>query len=110
MKELWDAVVNFLKEYNMTKAGEALRNVDWTALLHEPLLWGAFILFLGWVVWKKALRSLLVVCSVIAFIVLLHYTLPPAGEAFSLGKLLPFAGGCLGLLAVNIYFLIIRNG
>ncbi|WP_448384210.1 hypothetical protein [Desulfosoma sp.] len=46
----------------------------------------------------------------IAFIVLLHYTLPPAGEAFSPGKLLPFAGGCLGLLALNIYFLIIRNG
>ncbi len=110
MKELWDAVVGFLKEYNMSKAGEALRNVEWTKLLHEPLFWGAVVLFLGWVVWKKAVRSLLVVCSLIAFVVLLHYTLPPAGEAFSLSKLLPFAGGCLGLLAVNIYFLIIRNG
>lgn len=110
MKDMWTAVVAFLKEYNMTKAGEALRNVEWVKLLHEPLFWLAVVLFLGWVVWKKAVRSLLVACSVVAFVVLLHYTLPPAGEAFSLSKLLPFAGGCLGLLALNIYFLVIRNG
>ncbi|WP_448384211.1 hypothetical protein [Desulfosoma sp.] len=57
MKELWNVAVTFLKEYNMTKAGEVLRTVDWTKLLHEPLLWGAVILFLGWVVWKKACEA-----------------------------------------------------
>lgn len=110
MKETWNAVLTFLKEYNMTKAAEALRNVDWNAILHQPIFWGAVILFLGWVVWKKAFRSLLVACSLVAFVFLLHYTLPPSGETFTLQKLLPFAGGCLGLLALNIYFLIIRNG
>lgn len=110
MNETWQKVLSFLKEYNMSKAGEALRSVDWSAVLHQPLFWLAVIAFLGWIVWKKALRTLLVACSLVAFVFLLHYTLPPSGEALTLEKLLPFAGGCLGLLAVNIYFLIIRNG
>ncbi len=110
MNDMWSKLLGFLKEYNMTKAGEALRNVDCSQLLREPLFWLAVIAFLGWVLWKKALRSLLVVCSLVLFVILLHYTLPPAGEDFTLQKLLPFAGGCLGLLAVNIYFLTIRNG
>jgi len=110
MKEMWQSFIGFLKEYKMEKLEAALRAVDWNALLHEPMVWVAMVLFLGWVFWKKAFRTLLVACSLVAFVFLLHYTLPPPGEAFSLQKLLPFAGGCLGLLAINIYFLIIRNG
>lgn len=110
MSEIWAKILGFLKEYNMTKAGDVVRNLDWNAMIHNPLFWLAIILFVGWVVWKKALRTLLVVCSLAVFVVLLHHTLPPSGEALTLEKLLPFAGGCLGLLAVNIYFLIIRNG
>jgi hypothetical protein len=109
VKEYWDAFVQFLKEYNMTKAGEAIRNVDWGRVLEQPVFWIAVVVFLGWVFWKKAFKSLLVVCSIVAFIFLLQHTLPPAGQPMTLEKLVPFAGGCLGILAVNVYFLIIRS-
>ncbi|SMC22382.1 hypothetical protein SAMN02746041_01417 [Desulfacinum hydrothermale DSM 13146] len=110
MGRYWEAFVQFLKEYSMTKAGEALRNVDWAQVLHQPVFWIAATLFLGWVVWKKAFKSLLVVCSAVGFILLLQHTLPPAGQPLTLEKLVPFAVGCLGILAVNVYFLIIRSG
>ncbi len=109
MKEYWRTFIEFLKKYDMTTLAQTLQEVDWTGIYRHPVFWIGITLFLGWVVWKKAFRSLLLALSLVAFVVLLNYTLPPAGETLTFEKLLPFAGGCLGLLAINVYFFVIRN-
>jgi hypothetical protein len=109
IKNIWGSFVQFLSEYNVEKIVQAIQQLDWHALLTNPVAWMIAIPLLIFIIWKRRLNLLILFCSFIVFAYLLQNTLPPAGESVPLNKLLEFLGGSVVLLAVNIYFLILRE-
>lgn len=105
----WETFIAFLREYNVRKIAEVSRGIDWSAWLKEPFFWIGVVVFLGVVVWKKAFKMLLLPLSVAALIVLVQCTMPESGEDISLGKLVPFLGGCMVIVALNLYCFIVRH-
>ncbi len=105
----WETFIAFLREYNVRKIAEVFREIDWSAWLREPFFWIGVVVFLGVVVWKKAFKMLLLPLSAAALVVLVQYTMPESGENISLGKLVPFLGGCVAIVALNLYFFVVRH-
>jgi hypothetical protein len=56
---------------------------------------------------KRSKFVLLFLFTLLSLMALVRYTLPE-GAALTPGSLLPFAGGCLGVGAVLIYFIFIK--
>jgi hypothetical protein len=106
---MWEKFVEFLKEYDTQRIAQTIREIDWVEVAKSPLAWLAVLAFLGYVLWKQKIRLLVVVVSVAAFIYLLQMTLPSAGEDISPAEMVKFVGGCMGLLAVNAYFFLMRD-
>jgi hypothetical protein len=109
IKNIWDQFVHFLSEYDVQKIAEALHQLDWRAQLTNPVTWIVGLPLLAFIIWKRKVNLLILCCSFVAFIYLLQNTLPPTGESVPLNKLLEFLGGSVVLLAVNIYFMILRE-
>jgi putative effector of murein hydrolase len=108
-KETWEGFVKFLKEYDAHKIADVISQIKWENLLGNPVTWIVGVPILGFIVWKRMFRLLLLCVSFVLLIVLLQYTSPRAGEYMSLNKLLTFLGGAVVLIAVNAYFLLIRQ-
>lgn len=107
--DYWKSFVEFLSVYKTEKISEVIRSLDWQEVIRNPVVWVVTLSLLGVVVWKRQFKILVLVASVVVFVVLLQFTLPPAGQSIPLESLLKFVGGTMLLLAVNVYFLIIRN-
>ncbi len=109
LAQYWRQLLEFLKEYDTERVTRLIRATDWNVLLHRPLFWLITVPLLGWLVWKKYFRMMLLGLSLIAFVVLVQQTLPESGSV-PLDRILAFIGGCLVLIAINFYFLFIRRG
>ncbi len=109
VENYWKSLVEFLTEYKTERIAEVIRNLDWQEILRNPIAWVISLTLLGLAVWKQKFKLLIAVASLVAFVFLLQMTLPPAGQSISLTDLVKFVGGTMALLAVNVYFLIIRN-
>ncbi len=107
--ELWDAFLSFLAEYDAARLMELLRELDWSSLLANPIVWVVTLSLLVIMIWKKQFTMLVLVCSLVAFVVLLQSTLPPEGEAMELSEILKFIGGSALLAGLNLYFLLVRQ-
>lgn len=109
IRSFWGQFVHFLEEYNSQKIIELIRTVDWRGLAVNPLAWFIFLLLMGYVVWRRKIRPLILACSVVAFVFLLQYTLPAAGGSIPLADLIKFLAGVLGLVGLNVYLFFIRD-
>jgi hypothetical protein len=109
LKEYWDAFVKFLTEYNANTLAEKLQEVDFGALLTDPLFWFVSLVLFGLAVWRKQIKLMIFAVSLVGFFFLLQSTLPKGGQSLSLESLVKFGGGTLALLALNFYFLLIRE-
>lgn len=109
VEHYWKSFLEFLTEYRTEKISEVIRNLDWQELIRNPVVWLVSLTLLGFIVWKQQIKLLIMMASVVAFVFLLQVTLPPTGQAIPLASLLKFVGGTMALLALNVYFLIIRS-
>ena len=109
LKEMWTDFVNFLKEYDVHKLQEVVRHLNWGELASNPITWAVGIPVLGFILWKKMFKLLLLSVSFVLLIVLLQHTAPAPGQPMPLNNLLTFLGGAVAIIAVNAYFLLIRE-
>jgi hypothetical protein len=109
LQTLWEKTVGFLAFYDTQKLTEALYDLNWQEVLHNPLIWVTAIPLLGYLTWKRHFHFLLLMFSLVLLMVLILNTLPPAGEPIPLNKILTFIGGSVALVALNLYFLVVRG-
>ncbi|MHC1741974.1 MAG: hypothetical protein AB9873_02965 [Syntrophobacteraceae bacterium] len=105
----WKSFVEFLTEYKVDKVSDVIRGLDWQEVIRNPIFWVVSLALLGLILWKQQFKLLIVMASFVAFVFLTQLTLPPGGQAIPLTSLLEFVGGTMTLLAINVYFLIIKN-
>lgn len=109
LKEYWDGFVGFLTEYDAATLAEAIRKVDYGAMLTNPLFWLISIVLFGLAIWRKQIKLMVLAASLVGFFFLLQGTLPVGGKALALNDLVIFGGGTLALIGLNFYFLLIRE-
>ena len=109
LKEYWDGFVQFLADYSIQKILEVIRELQWKELAGNPLVWligGSALIVM---IWRRMIRLMISLVSLVAFFVMLQYTLPTPGETMQLNNLLLFIGGSSVLLLVNLYYVFIRE-
>ena len=109
LQVFWEKAINFLAIYDSQKLAELIHDLDWQQLLHNPLFWLSATPLLGFLIWKRHFHFLLLMLSLVLLTVLVLNTLPPAGEPIPLNKIVTFIGGSVALVALNLYFLIVRG-
>ncbi len=100
---MWDKFVQFIKEYDLSRVMQLVRTIDWHKLLTNPIVIGVTIGFLGFTIYKKRLKPLVLTLSLIAFIFLVQLVTPQGSEYVPKEKIFMFIGGGIGLAILNIY-------
>jgi hypothetical protein len=106
---MFEALKKFLLEYDLLKIQEAVRDLDWGKVLATPAVWLVSVPVLGYMVWKRKFRMMLLLGSLLAFTLMLPQMMPTAGENIPFPKLILFLGGTLALVLINLYFLLVRR-
>lgn len=109
LKRIGDLFIEFLRTYDSYKVMEIVHNLEWEDVASNPYVWLIGIPSVGYMLVKRRFKSLVVLSSMGAFLCLLKTTLPASGEAIPFDKLMTFIGGCVALVALNLYFLLIRG-
>jgi hypothetical protein len=106
---MFENVKKFLLEYDLVKIQETVRNLDWGKVLSTPEVWFVAVPLLGYMVWKRMFRMMLLMASMGVFVAMLPHVMPAGNEALPMQKLLLFLGVTLALVLANLYFLFIRR-
>lgn len=109
IEKIWHRTAEFLKEYDITRLSELLREFEWQHLQAHPGYLAAGVAILAYLIFKKKFKTLLCLASLLSFLVLMHLTFPPQGTPLPLDKLLTFIGISVVLAVINIYFLFMRG-
>jgi hypothetical protein len=107
-KKLWKAFIDFLITYDSHKISQLFDKLKWEEVLTNPYVWLIGLPSLGYMLWKKRFRTLILFLSLAAFLYLIKATFPSSGEAVPLDKLLKFIGGTVALCVLNLYLLFVR--
>jgi hypothetical protein len=86
-----------------------LKEMTVKSLLDNPAVLILFAVVFFYAVIRKSRFVLLFLFSILSLMLLIHYTLPAAGEPLTASNTLPFALGGLGIGAVIIYFTFIKT-
>ncbi len=106
---MFETLKKFLLEYDLLKIQEEFRNLDWGKVLSTPAVWFVSIPLVGYMVWKRKFRMMLLLASLLVFTLMLPHMMPGTGEDIPFSKLLLFLGGTLALVLINLYFVFIRR-
>ena len=109
MKDFLLRVWDFLKVHDFPTFMESIRQLDWSYVLKSPYTWLIGLPILLLLIWTKRFKLLVGIASFGGFLLLIQYTMPPAGDQIALSDLLVFLGGAAAIVAVNLYFLLIRE-
>ncbi len=108
MRDLPEKVIAFLKEYDFHKIMEAFQTLDWGFLLASPIFWISGIVILTTLLLRRMFRLMMLAASIVAFMVLAKFALPPPGTEIHVNDMFTFFGGTAALVAINFYFLVVR--
>lgn len=108
-KKIWEMFVNFLVTYDSHKISELMSKLKWEEVLKNPYVWLIGLSSLGYLVYRKAFKTLILIGSAVMFLFLVQATLPTSGQPIPLDELLTFIGGCVVLGVLNLYFLFMRG-
>ena len=86
-----------------------IKEVNFKTFIDNPLMTLLLMAVVAYGLIRHSRFSLLLVFTLLSLALLIHYTLPGAGEAMTVKSGVPFAFGCLGIGAVLLYFLFIRT-
>jgi hypothetical protein len=106
---MWEKFINFIKENDINTVMELVRQLDWGQILRNPLTWVITLALIGWIIWKKQYKLIILAVSGIAFMFLLQYSLPPSGEKIEFSSLLTFLGGSVVIIGLNLYIFLIKG-
>ena len=106
---MWDKIVAFIKEYDLGKLMQLIHSIDWSAVLKNPIFIGLALGFLGFAIYKKKLKLLVVMLSLVAFIFLVQMVTPQGDEYVPKEKIFMFIGGGIGLAILNLYMFFFRD-
>jgi Na+/citrate or Na+/malate symporter len=109
MNDLLQRAFNFLAVNDFPTLLESIRKMTWGGLVRNPLAWLVVLPIVIALVWTKSIKLITVLVSLILFICLLQFTLPPMGDKIPLHDLLIFCGGAMALILLNLYLLFIRE-
>jgi hypothetical protein len=109
IKEYWQKLVAFLAEYDLQKVSDLVREVEWRDLGNHPSFAAVGFALLLYMVFKKRFKTILVLASLVLFLGLVKYTVPPDGGNIPLDKLITFIGGSVILAGANLYVLFMRG-
>jgi hypothetical protein len=109
MRKIWDAIVNFLVTYDSHKISQLFASLKWEEVLRNPFVWLIGLPTLGYMLYRKQFKTLVLIVSLAAFLYLLQITFPPSAQTIPLEKLLRFIGGCVFLCVLNLYLLFVRQ-
>jgi hypothetical protein len=107
-KKLWEAFINFLITYDSHRISQLFDEMKWGEVISNPYLWLIGLLSLGYMLWKKRFKTIILLLSLAAFLYLIKVTFPPSGVSVPLDKLLKFIGGTVALCVLNLYLLFVR--
>jgi len=85
-----------------------VKELSFTTVMGNPWMLGILVIVFFFAVIRRSKFVLLFLFTLLTLMALVHYTLP-AGRELTVGALLPFVGGCLGVGAVLIYFIFIKT-
>ncbi len=100
---MWDKIIEFLKEYDLTRVMELIRSIDWAAIIKNPIFIGMTLGFVGFTIYKRRLKPLVITLSLVAFIFLVQMVTPQGSEYVPKTKIFMFIGGGIGLAILNLY-------
>jgi|PlaIllAssembly_1097288.scaffolds.fasta_scaffold1059867_2 hypothetical protein len=106
---MFESLKKFLLEWDLLKVQEAVRDLDWGKVLATPAVWLVSVPVLGYMVWKRKFRMMLLLASLLVFTLMLPQMMPADGETIPFSKLILFLGGTLALVLINLYFLFVRR-
>ncbi|HAA03929.1 MAG TPA: hypothetical protein DCE18_11205 [Syntrophobacteraceae bacterium] len=106
---MFEQFKKFLLEYDLLRIQEEVRNLDWSKVLSNPVVWFVSVPLLGYMIWKRKFRMILLFASMLVFTLMLPHMMPGAGEAIPFPKLILFLGGTLALVLINLYFAFVRR-
>lgn len=109
LKTIWESITAFLATHDLQKVSSLLKALEWQDLLQHPAYGVAGLVLIAYLVVKKRLKTIMVLCSLLLFLALLQHTVPAPGESVPLSRLLTFVGGSALIAGVNLYFLLIRG-
>ncbi|MFZ2446568.1 MAG: hypothetical protein WAW37_09430 [Syntrophobacteraceae bacterium] len=109
MKEYLLRAWDFLVTHDFPTMLEAIRQLRWGDILRNAYTWLVVLPVLVALLWTKSIKILVALLSLVAFLLLIQYTLPPAGDKIPLSDILTFLGGFAALAAINLYFIFIRD-
>ncbi len=100
---MWDKILEFIKEYDLGRVMELIRSIDWSAVVKNPIFIGLALGFLGFTIYKKRLKLLVVILSLFAFVFLVQMVTPQGNEYVPKEKIIMFIGGGISLAILNLY-------
>lgn len=109
MKEYLLRAYDFLAAHDFQTLMESMRQLDWHQVLKSGYTWLIVLPIMITIFWTRRFKILIALGSMVGFLLLLQYTLPPAGEQIPLHDLLTFLGGSVALVGLNLYILFIRE-
>lgn len=109
MNEFLQRMFNFFVVNDFPTLLESIRHMKWGDVAKTPLLWLIGIPVLIALLWTKSYKLITALASLAALVVLLHYTLPPAGDKIPLHDLVIFSVGALALALLNLYLFFVRD-
>jgi hypothetical protein len=109
MNEYLQRAYNFLVVNDFPTLLESIRQLKWGEVVRNPVVWLIVTPIVVALVWKKRFKLMVAFASFAALILLLQFTLPPAGDKIPLNDLVIFCGGALGLVLLNLYLLLVRE-
>jgi hypothetical protein len=109
MNEFLQRAYNFLVVNDFQTILEAIRQMNWGNVVKDPIAWLIVAPIVVTLIWKKCIKTMTAMASLVAFIVLLQYTLPPMGDKIPLHDLVIFCGGAFGLVLLNLYLLLVKE-
>jgi hypothetical protein len=84
-----------------------VKELTFTTVINNPKILAVLVVVFFFAVIKRSKFVLLFLFTLLSLMALVHYALPETAE-LTPGSLLPFAGGCLAVGSVLIYFIFIK--
>ncbi len=109
IKAFFEELFRIIKTYDLQTVLKLIHDIDWLALLKNPVSWVVILLIAIFVVLTKRYRYVILFLSIVAFAYMTGKVLPSQVEEIELKHLVSFFGATAVLVGINFYFFVIRE-
>lgn len=106
---MWEHIVEFVKQYDINRVIQIMRSVDWHGVLTNPICIGLVLGVFLFAVYKKRLKMLVGILSLVALVFLIYMVTPRGNEYVPKEKIFMFIGGGISIAVLNVYLIFFRD-